>query len=180
MVMKSATGVEFRAVSGNLPNTEVRIQEEGWNSTDFCTQERSNIMSCKALTSLDLSNKFEKTSDIDASCLRQMLVVDISLDKNVVFMKCIAATCFTAPLVSNSPAASVDKLLQFTVRSSFVENLLKEQTIVDSDVFIWKVVYWEWQIGLTNTPVQVWEKKKQPLHYTGNSILVVFFLASPN
>jgi hypothetical protein len=34
---ETATGVEFRDVSGNLPNTEV--QEEGWNSTEFCTEE---------------------------------------------------------------------------------------------------------------------------------------------
>ena len=51
------------------------------------TKERSNVMSWKVLASLNLSNEFEKISDIDASCLRQILVVDISLDENVVFMK---------------------------------------------------------------------------------------------
>ena len=97
------------------------------------TTERNSKMPWKMLASLDLSNEFENIHEMDASCLRQILIVDIFLAENIVLVKCIAGACFKAPSESNTPA-SVDKLLQFTVRFSFFQNLLKESTIVDADV----------------------------------------------
>ena len=73
---ETPTRIEFRAVSENLPNTEV--QEEGWNSTEFCTEGKNDLEDLQNI--MQSLKKFESCTEGNSDMEDQQNIMQ-SLDK---------------------------------------------------------------------------------------------------